>query len=226
MLHTSLPPVPVPSHVPPERVVDVDFFNLPGASEDIHLAWKRVQDTAPDIFWTPRNGGHWIATRAADIHEMQIDHTRFSHAEFMLPRTALPFPPVPLNLDPPGHAAFRALISPAFSPTAVRKLSAQAREVAISLIDSLRPRGECEFVGDFAKVLPIVVFLGIVDLPQEDRATLLPWADVIVRSPDPQAKLEANRKIAGYLQQWIERRTREHGDDLISRIAPRSTGGR
>jgi cytochrome P450 len=216
----------IPAHIPPERVFDFDFFNLPGAEEDIHLAWKRVQDAAPDLFWTPRNGGHWVATRAEDIDVMQLDHARFSHAEFSLPRHDSPFPPLPLNLDPPAHTPFRALITPAFAPRAVQNLSIKAREVAIELIEEIAPRGECEFVGDFAKVLPIVVFLGIVDLPEGDRLTLLPWADIAVRSNDPVAKLQANRSMAEYLSEWIEKRTRSPGNDLVSKIAHAQLDGR
>jgi cytochrome P450 len=216
----------IPAHVPQELVFDFDFFDPPGGAEDIHLAWRRLHDVAPDIFWTPRNGGHWVATRAADIDVMQLDHARFSHAEFMLPRHPLPFPALPLCLDPPEHGPFRALIAPAFSPKAVQKLTETARAVSIELIEGIAPRGQCEFVGEFAKVLPIVVFLGMVDLPAEDRETLLPWADAIVRSPDPQTKLEANRSIAAYLTQWIERRTRQPGDDLISRITQAKVNGR
>ena len=36
------------------------------ADTDVHLAWRALQQAGPDIFWTPRNGGHWIATRAED----------------------------------------------------------------------------------------------------------------------------------------------------------------
>ena len=49
--------MPVPAHVPPDRVRDLDIYNLPGAAEDVHLAWKKVQDENPDLFYTPRYGG-------------------------------------------------------------------------------------------------------------------------------------------------------------------------
>lgn len=55
----------IPTHVPSELVYDVDFYNLDLGDGDVQQAWKRIQDSAPDIFWTPRNGGHWIATRGA-----------------------------------------------------------------------------------------------------------------------------------------------------------------
>ena len=216
----------VPSHVPTHLVYDFDFFNPPGGAEDVHLAWKRLHDVAPDIFWTPRNGGHWIATRADDIDVIQADSERFSNKFFVLPVLPLPYPPLPLSLDPPEHAPVRALISPAFSPKAIQHLTEKAREVAITLIDRIAPDGRCEFVGDFAKVLPVVVFLETVGLPPEDRKLLLPLADMIVRNSDKVTKFDAHAKINEYLMSWIERRKRQPGEDLISKIASAQIKGR
>jgi hypothetical protein len=43
----------IPAHVPPDRVRDVDLYDLPGVRDDVHLAWQRVQDECPAIFYTP-----------------------------------------------------------------------------------------------------------------------------------------------------------------------------
>ena len=67
--------VAVPDNVPPELVVDFDFYTLAGKAEDIQLAWAELHK-GPDIVWTPHYGGYWIATRAADIQVMQVDHER------------------------------------------------------------------------------------------------------------------------------------------------------
>ena len=50
--------------MPRSRVRDVDLYNVPDASEDVHLAWKRVQDECPAVFYPPRYGGYWVITRA------------------------------------------------------------------------------------------------------------------------------------------------------------------
>ena len=91
--------VPVPEHVPPELVHDFDFLDPPGASDDVQLAWKRLHDEAPDIFWTPRNGGHWIATRGEDIREIQTNHRRFSQRVMTIPASAQVFRILPANAD-------------------------------------------------------------------------------------------------------------------------------
>jgi hypothetical protein len=55
----------IPTHVPPDRVRDVDLCDLPGAREDVHLAWKRVQDESPPVSFTPRYGGYRVIARLA-----------------------------------------------------------------------------------------------------------------------------------------------------------------
>lgn len=223
----SLPPVERPSHIPPERVVDFDFYRLqPQPGEDIQTAWWRVQQASPDIFWTPRNGGHWVATRAADIETMQLDHARFSHAEFIIPPMKLQVPALPLDRDPPEHAPYRMLINPALSPKVLGSLEQKAREVAVELIEKLAPAGGCEFVGEFAKVLPIVVFLGIVDLPAADREKMLPWVDDVIRGTTPEVKMRGHQCVGVYLAQWIQERGINPGTDLISRITRAQVNGR
>lgn len=215
-----------PPHVPDALVVDFDFFNLDGGSDDIHLAWWRVKQDLPPIFWTPHNGGHWVATRAEDIETIQKDYERFSHSAVRLPNLAKPVPLLPLESDPPVHAGFRMLIAPFFSPRAIAEIEAHVREVAIGIIETLRPRGQCEFVGEFAKVLPIVVFLDMMQLPQADAAILLPFAESISRSDDPEEVLNARRNVMGYLQDRVAERRANPANDPITRIATAAVGGR
>jgi len=207
---------PRPAHVPVERVVDFDFYNFLKDGEDVHLAWLALRDSSPEIFWTPRNGGHWVVTRAEDIEVVQGDYDRFSFESTLIPPVPRPLPAHPIDLDPPLHSKYRFLISPAFSPAAVASLERKARGLAISIIDGLAPKGECEFMSDFAKNLPIVVFLGMMDLPWEDSDLLLPLADQIVRPSYPGAQHEARHKIAHYLRSWLDKRQAEPGKDLIS----------
>ena len=55
---------PRPAHVPAELVFDFDVHDPPGAADDYHAALKQLHTLGvPDIFWTRRKGGHWVATR-------------------------------------------------------------------------------------------------------------------------------------------------------------------
>jgi cytochrome P450 len=188
------------------------------------LAWKKLQ-LGPDIVWTPHNGGHWIATRAEDIEAMQLDHEHFSHHQFNLPPNPRDIDLIPLGLDPPDHGKFRRLIVPALMPKAVKVLEERARSTARELIDRIAPRGRCEFIGEFAKVVPITVFLKLVDLPLGDREMLTEWAEVGPRSDRLEEKKAASKKIAKYLSEIIKARASTPGDDLISRIVHSEVDG-
>src|SRR3546814_12804843 len=91
-----------------------------------------------------------------------------------------------------------------FMPKKVRQYSEVARETAQALVAALKPRGECEFIDEFAKVLPINVFLTMMGLPLDDRAFLLPRAEIAGRSNDGELKqktqLELPRNLMGHLK--------------------------
>lgn len=218
MTDAALEPVEAPPHVPMDLIRDVDLFNLPGNREDVHLAWKRIQDEYPRIFWTPRNGGLWMCTRAEDILELQKDYEHFGMEGALVPRQKRPFPAPPIDLEPPEHGPYRLLISPAFSPKVVAEAEDTVRRFTIDLIEGFKPRGECEFVTEYTKVLPIVVFLTMMGLPLEDRERLLPFADAIAQSPDPAMCHEARIGLMNYIEEKMDDRRENPTDDLLSKI--------
>ena len=215
-----------PAHVSPERVVDFDYLAPLGHEHDVHRAWSRLHAPGiPDIVWTPHYGGHWIATRAADIDVMQHDATRFSHASVTVPKAEQAIRLVPLELDPPEHTPFRALLSPKFGPRPVADLEGGVRALAIELIDGFIDAGECEFVGALAKRLPIVVFLRLVDLPLEDRELLLEMTEASVRG-DGERRLWAFQQLQQYVGTWIAARRAQPGPDLFSTMVNAKVNGR
>jgi len=216
----------VPAHVPPERVRDIDLYDLPGASEDVHLAWKRVQDQNPDIFYTPRYGGYWVVTRAELLNEIWPDHERFSSRSIAIPRIEGAPAQLPIEADPPTHQYFRAPVSVALSPKAVRTLTDRARALAIELIERLLPKGQCEFVRDFAAHLPMEIFLSIVNLPASDREWLIARAEIMTRGGKVEAKQQALGEIFGYLERWLAERAQHPAEDLLSRILQIRVGDR
>ncbi|QJQ01453.1 cytochrome P450 [Herbaspirillum rubrisubalbicans] len=215
----------IPQHVPPHVVIDFDKDAPEGFEDDVHLAWAKLHD-GPDIVWTPRHGGYWIATRAEDIDVMQMDHARFSHAVVSVPKRPDHVPLVPLELDPPEHTPFRALLSPAFGPKPVHELEADVRALTNSLIDGFIERGECEFVDEFAKRLPIAIFLQLVNLPMEDRDHLLELTEKSVRARSPADQVAAFSGLQAYVGKWIAERRARPGTDLFSKIVNARVDGR
>lgn len=213
--HQALPTVDRPAHIPSELEVDFDFYNPPGDPVDIHEGWMTLQN-GPRLVWTGRNGGHWIATRADEIIQIQTDHERFSYRSINIPPN--PTPSLPLESDPPRHTGLRSIISPLFRPDTLTTAEETARKLSIELIEEFKDRGWCEFQGEFARKVPIVVFLKLVDLPLDDREYLIGLADKRTRSPIAEERNAAKLGLINYMQDAIAERRRNPKEDFISRI--------
>ena len=214
----------VPAHVPSELVVDWDFLHAVAGDEDPFLTLKRLHD-GPDIFWTPHNKGHWVATRGDDIRKILSDHATFSSRVIFLPAMDRPRI-IPAEIDPPHHAAYRALISPFFYPNASASWAGEARDLAAALIDGFYAKGECEFIADFALQLPIVIFMKMCDLPLDHREMLLQWVGPIFRPTGEADIQEARAKFNAYLVDIIAARRAHPGNDLLSKTLAGTVEGR
>jgi cytochrome P450 len=215
-----------PPHVPADLVVDFDFYRPEGADVDPFMALKRLHDQ-PEVFWTPRNGGHWVATRGEDIRQILVDHERFSSRHVFIPPSPGRPPSIPLEIDPPNHEKYRRLIMPAFTPPAIATWTEEARALAVSLIEGFYDRGECEFIADFAQQLPIIIFLKLAGLPIEDREKLVGWVSVGVRPGDAERRESNRANLAGYIQALIaQRRADSSGEDIISQVFRTGVDGR
>lgn len=218
----------VPEHVPQALVRDVDLYSPPGmdgpTTSDVHRVWKAVQDSHPPVFWTPHHGGHWIATRYAEIERIVQTPTIFSSAECFVPRGVIPNL-LPVCLDPPEHAPMRKLLMPAFSPKVLSRATDRARAAAIEIVERLRPQGGCEFVRDFAGTMPIIAFLTLIDLPEEDYAYLRGLA-IYMSSPTHPRSPAAWAEISDYVRAKIAERRAEPRDDLITSLIDAKVDGR
>jgi cytochrome P450 len=213
-----------PAHVPPELVIDFDVYNPAGGKEDLHSAWRRLQD-GPDIVWAPYHGGHWLPTRWADIDYIQRTHDPFSMKDVTMPSGTRPTRLLPLEADPPEHRPFRAILNPWFAPKRVADLKDFTRELAIRLTDELRQRGECEFMSEFALLLPIAIFMKLTNLPMDDRLVLLRYAQMSTRGGAAE-RGEATKLMIAYLMPVIATRRTAPGDDVLSAVIRANVDGK
>lgn len=213
-----------PAHVPVDRVYDIDMYALNGIEEGYHEAWKRVQKPGvPDLIWTPRTGGHWIATNGETVREIYSDPSRFSSENIWLPKEAgEKYEMVPTRMDPPEHTPYRKALDKGLSLAQMRKVEDRVRAVAAELIDNIAPRGRCDFSADYANVFPIKVFMALADLPMEDVPLLTGFAKQMTRpegnTPEEQAAtLEAgNKGFFAYVDPIIRARRGSVREDLIT----------
>lgn len=161
-------PAGIPDHVAPERVFDFDMYEDAALKKDLHASYSRLHREAPDgIFYTPRNGGHWMVTRLDLMAEVVKDFEHFSARESQIPRIENPPLMIPLNLDPPEHMWYRGALAPFFGPKSVAAMEADLKVFAKSIVADVAKRGECDFVKDVAAPFPVTVFMRMMGLPTE-----------------------------------------------------------
>ena len=223
----------VPSHVPAARVIDFDVYHPTGIEDGYHAAWQRLQAPGiPDLVWTPRNGGHWIATRGSMIRQFLNEPEHFSARVMIVPKAAgMEHKLVPMNMDPPEHTPYRRVLNKGLGPREIRNFETAIRGVAIELIDQFAHLGKVEFCAAYADIFPIKVFLAFSRLPLSDAPTLTKFAAGMLR-PDgttPEEKAAsmaaANAGFFDYIAPTIVERTANPGDDWISTIIHSEVNG-
>jgi cytochrome P450 len=219
---------PPPPHVPARLVRDLDIYMPAPGNVDMFQLFHGIKEAGwPPIFWTRHNGGHWIVSRADLLPAVLKDYEHFSSARIIVPdeRNA-DQPSIPINLDPPDHTVYRELLSHAFSIKNVAALKPEIRELTVSLIEAVRPHGQCDFVTDFAQRMPIGVFMRLVDLPDSDRLRLVAAVQALIH-PGPNAGKDLIREtLASYLAPIIAVRRAKPAGDLISRLGQSEVFGR
>lgn len=216
---------PRPAHVPAELVVDFDLYNIPGGDRDPQAAWRMLKPKGP-LAWSPHNGGHWIASSPETVFRFYRDHENFSVSELSIPKMGQEYLMIPNQVDPPMHAQYRRNIMPLFTTDAIAAMGDDVRELCVELIEEMLPRGECEFVMDFAFRFPLGIFMRMMGLPDADRMYLRHLVEAFSDHPDPQIKADAARKMGEYIDQQIEDRIANPQDDAITQITRFTIDGR
>jgi len=156
-----------PDRIPEELVFDFDIYQDERITQDVQQSYTFLHDVAPDIFWTPRNGGHWVVTRYDKIKEIVMDPAHFSASQMQIPKVEGAPVMIPLNLDPPANLPYRQALMPIFAPKAIRELEDKVRIWAVKIIEEATAKGGCDFVHDVSSLFPVSVFMELMGMPLE-----------------------------------------------------------
>lgn len=217
-----------PAHVPDSLVYEFDYNTDLEYCRDPHVRAEYLAKSAPPIFWTPFNGGHWMLQKYNDVFDALRDYETFSSEhfspeEFELMMAAMPedqrIPaPVPISVDPPLHAKLRQPLFATFSPKSVAAMEQKIRNLAEQLVDALVDKGRCEFQHDVSDVYPVEIFLVMFGLPVEMEREYRELAKkhLTVIKPDIAESMLKMKSIADVMRQTIIHRRENPRDDIIS----------
>ncbi|MEJ6011103.1 cytochrome P450 [Novosphingobium aquae] len=221
-MQIQFPEPTIPDHVPPALVRAFPYVFGMTTRDDPFSDWASAVHEGPDIFYAPHAypGGTpaWIVRRVEDLRKIYFDTDTFSSKDFS-PFSKLigdTWTNLPVEIDPPEHAKYRAFINPLFTPSAMTKLEGRIRNYAVEYIEAFRDKGACEFMADFAFEFPIKVFLELMDFPLSNTKQFLEWEYGLLHEMDMWKIADATRNVVGFLREQIEDRRKNPRGDIIS----------
>jgi len=133
------------------------------------------------------------------------------------------FGPAISNLNPPEHTKYRALVATAFNRVAVESLANDFIEpVALGLIERMARGNKAELIRQFCAPLPFVVIAHVLGLPADRYSNFAQQTrDMMAFGTDEESWdrcMKAVEDMETFFNGFIEERTANPGDDLISKL--------
>src|SRR5262245_50973544 len=180
--------------------------------------------------------GFWALTRHADILRVARDPATFVQAPSLfiedLPAGNLrDSPDVMINMDPPRHTRFRALVNRGFTPRIIQRMEDHVRSSVTELIDAFAARGSADLAADFASELPMRIILALVGVPREQQPAVLDFSMRFFGALDPEYEggledLDALMvSIEAVARGLADERRRAPRDDMLSQLVGAAVDG-
>lgn len=128
-----------------------------------------------------------------------------------------------LDEPEPRHGQLRRLIQRGFTPSMVRTLEAAFQSIVDQHVGRVLVAGRCDFVGDIAVPLPLILIAEMIGIRAEDFDRFHAWSDALIaadgnydRPEIMERSLTAFVEYAAYVSEIIEDRRVHPRDDLVS----------
>jgi len=154
--------------------------------------YRRLRDAGRPVF-VPigRKGkGFWAVGTHADI----VDVSR-RPAEFCSDQGTQIFDQTPemreyrgsiIDMDDPEHMRIRKIVSRGFTPRMLAELRGLVEQTTAEILDAMPASGKCDFVNDFAILLPLRIIDTMLGVPREHEQFILQSTNVILGASDPE----------------------------------------
>jgi cytochrome P450 len=219
--------------------------------------WFRVmRDTQP--VWLDESSGCWHVFRYEDVNNIITDHNLFSSERRQ--RAFARFRDTTMDeasaknghkhragrslviMDPPQHRQYRNLVSSAFTPRSLSRLSGRIATITQELLDQVRSAGCMDVITDIAYPLPTTVIAEMLGVPISDRPLFKQWADGLLNrqlsdaeffkpeeeqrdSPEMQRITTIFEQMSDYFDAMLEDRRHQPHNDMMSELLAAEVDG-
>ncbi len=176
-------------------------------------------------------GGFWVLSRYDDVTAAALDHEAFTSAvagtTLIPPTQPRTDPLLPIELDPPEHTRYRALVNSVFAKPRIDAMRPDLEAVATRLLEPYARKGGGDVMAEFAHPMSLASLARLMDLPQEDEGLWFDWVERMYSNAlrDPGDQAEAVRDAEAYIGARIAERRREPRDDFLGMLLKAEVDG-
>jgi len=211
---------------------DIDLCDLSLFDGGIPFDLLRVLRERDPVHWNPEpdGPGFYAITKHADLIQVSRNPKIFSswlggtNIRDLPSEELAQIRMMMLNMDPPQHVKYRRLVQRGFTPRMVERLEPRIREAARQVVDTVAHKGECDFVGDLASPLPLVLICELMGVPADDQQKIFDWSNRLIGFDDPEFQNSPEDGTQAAAEMWLYAHTlagnkRVKPDDtLISKL--------
>ncbi|MER9235283.1 cytochrome P450 [Mesorhizobium sp. M0622] len=204
----------------PQIPEDVDIHD-PAFVRDPFAAYDRLRRECP-IARSNKHGGFWLMTRYDNVRAGAINWRDYTSSvagvtaiPVITPRTE---PMLPIEIDPPRHSRYRALVNSVFTPERVAEITPRIGNLAASILGRMADKGSADAVAEFCVPVAIASLAAFTDVPLADSERWLGWITKMFDVSDPIAGAAASRELVAYIDGLIAARRTAPTGDFISML--------
>jgi cytochrome P450 len=177
------------------------------------------------------HGGFWVLTRYDDVTQAALDHESFTSAvvgtTIIPPSQPREYPLLPIELDPPEHTRYRALVNALFAKPRIEGLRPELEALATRLLEPIAAAGRGELMAEFAHPMSLGSLARFMNLPEADEARWFDWVERMFSNAllDRDDQRDAVRAAEAYIDALIDERRDEPRDDFIGMLLAAEVDG-
>ena len=204
----------------PNQIGDCDDFDIhdSGFATNPYPTYTDLRENCP-VHRSEHHDGFWLLSRYDDVKSAVLNWRAFTSAVAGV--TAIPIitqrtkPQLPLELDPPQHSRYRALVNPVFSSARIEALRPRIKSIAESYLKKLVASGGGDAVTDFAIPLSVETMATFTGLPESDSDKWVSWIRRMFNVHDALDSQNASQAFGAYIDKLIAERRVNPSDDFI-----------
>jgi len=172
---------------------DLDWWTRPADERDAVFAHYRANEPRPffgefDMDGKPRGRGFTAITRYADVLEVSKRPEEFCNGGgvniYDQAESLRGLLGSIIAMDNPEHARLRKIVSRGFTAKNMDLLRGKVVQTTRELLAEIAERGECDFVTEFAALLPMRIVNDMLGIPREYEQMIFECTNIVLGASD------------------------------------------